>query len=1077
MKNKYNLIKDVASVVGDHPKKVIAAILIFTILMGISASSMDIGMDEEAFNPDTPRVRDLDYIGETFGTTDESVQMTFTASSGDVFTTDVMMDMLNIRMAFKENPQIKDTLQPSEQFPDGMNMLVDMVLTVDRVLELDSFVKGMPEDTSSMAGSMKNQTQVYHHMNNSLQACVYLLNVQDMHVMNNATLSFMAMAEIVSTPTHWMALEVYGSEFMELVFVLHQDDTLENKIAYTEHFLYQMSQADPVPGLNEFLSFTRGMNGIMKNSPEHSETAIGMYLEFMNMGMALVEMEPMEDLAYDIPSLALSDQEKVERINEMDDHELKDRVRGAFDYEPEELMEAIGKTMWNFENMEGTVTEALIVLDEMGRILEGLQGTDLDQGVSIYRRAVLENSTSLAYARHEFGNMRSMLVGAENLPVYLKAITNGIEMMVSQDFSKDTHEISASSTIAMVQLNSSMKREYRLESQQTMIRLGKEIPEHSTTRVFAGQVMMEEINESTNESMTTLLPIAFIFVVLVLLIIYRKVPETLLSLLSLVFAIIWTFGMGVILGYKFNPIIIAVPVLITGLVIDYGIHMVMRYREEKNRGDDPAHASHIAITTVGGALFLTTITTAIGFYSNTFSNIEAMKQFGILAAVGILSSFILMIVFLPASLVLLDGRRKNKQERSKVNLDLVEKQGKEIIGRVLSGPADAADKHPFVVLAVVGLITICALYGVFNIDTTFNIQDFLPEEKSQSQNIKYITANFNISTSYAYVITQGDLEDHSYLMALHDTKVNMEGDQYLLTEEGFVSPLTVIQEYGNAPFGAPNYNATIVNAYRESEPDEFGVPTTNVSGLMDVLYQAEESSHAIRRVLYRGEEGYQVGVLMVKENSQMMTRDIKNAAYMERNMKEAMGPLDDYNPRITSGSIVAHETTDELSATQIRSLIATIIIVAILLTIVFYYLYKSLILGIITTLPVAVITLWIVGTMYAMGVSLNVMTVSITALTVGMGVDYSIHVTHRFTEELKSMSSDRAMHETIQNTGAALVGSATTTIGAFAILTTSDILPMSQFGMITAMAIAYSFLVSIFVLPSALMIWERRGRI
>ena len=78
------------------------------------------------------------------------------------------------------------------------------------------------------------------------------------------------------------------------------------------------------------------------------------------------------------------------------------------------------------------------------------------------------------------------------------------------------------------------------------------------------------------------------------------------------------------------------------------------------------------------------------------------------------------------------------------------------------------------------------------------------------------------------------------------------------------------------------------------------------------------------------------------------------------------------------------------------------------------------------------------------------------------------------TEEKKEEDSlFDAMHDTVQNTGAALFGSAVTTMGAFGILSTSEILPLAQFGFITAMAIGYSFLVAVFVLPSALMVWAK----
>ncbi len=587
---------------------------------------------------------------------------------------------------------------------------------------------------------------------------------------------------------------------------------------------------------------------------------------------------------------------------------------------------------------------------------------------------------------------------------------------------------------------------------------------------------MEEINESADESLNTLLPIAFVFVVVVLLMVFRSIAETVLSLVSLTFAIVWTFGIGVLLGYKFNPILIAVPVLITGLVIDYGIHMIMRYREERYEGKEPTGSTVIAMRTVGGALVLTTVTTAIGFFSNYFSNISAMRQFGVLAAVGIMSSFVLMTAFLPAMICLLDLRKNSKVIKvSKRKANGFEKMGSDILGKILSRSADASDRHPFAVIIVVAMISIAALYGAVNVDTTFSIQDFLPEGKPQSENINYIADNFRISTSYAYVLINGEADDREYLLAVYETEKDMEEDRMIRYEDGFSSVLSIITDFGTAPTGSHRYNASIIQAYSQSEPDDDGIPTTNIGELYDILYTAEESSDAVRRVLYKEGNSYTTSVIMVKENSMRIVEDSANAAVMERELKEDSVHLENagYDTIITSGSIIAHETTEELSATQIRSLIVTILIVGLLLTIVFYKMHCSKFLGIITTIPVALITIWIVGTMFILNVSLNVMTVSITALTVGMGVDYSIHITHRFLEEKKKHELYQAMHETVQNTGAALVGSAVTTVGAFAIISTSNILPMSQFGFITAIAITYSFLSAVFVLPSALMLWAR----
>ena len=96
------------------------------------------------------------------------------------------------------------------------------------------------------------------------------------------------------------------------------------------------------------------------------------------------------------------------------------------------------------------------------------------------------------------------------------------------------------------------------------------------------------------------------------------------------------------------------------------------------------------------------------------------------------------------------------------------------------------------------------------------------------------------------------------------------------------------------------------------------------------------------------------------------------------------------------------------------------------------------------------------------------------ALTVGLGVTYAIHITHRFIEELdKQHDVDAALDECLKNTGLALFGAAATTVGGFAVLIASTLPPLRQFGTITAMSITFSIISGIFVLPSLLRLWAR----
>ncbi|MGC9308639.1 MAG: MMPL family transporter, partial [Thermoplasmatota archaeon] len=178
--------------------------------------------------------------------------------------------------------------------------------------------------------------------------------------------------------------------------------------------------------------------------------------------------------------------------------------------------------------------------------------------------------------------------------------------------------------------------------------------------------------------------------------------------------------------------------------------------------------------------------------------------------------------------------------------------------------------------------------------------------------------------------------------------------------------------------------------------------------------------------------------------------------------------------KATGDTIVNVMVEETLNEGQTRSLIITILISFVILTIIFYLRDKSFMLGLITAIPIIFCVGWILGAMFFLGLSLNVMTITIASLTVGLGITYGIHVSHRFVEELQRRSIGEAAHVTVRHTGISLFGAAATTIAGFGLLSFSLMPPLQQFGQITALTILFAFISSVLVLPSFLILWARR---
>jgi predicted RND superfamily exporter protein len=140
---------------------------------------------------------------------------------------------------------------------------------------------------------------------------------------------------------------------------------------------------------------------------------------------------------------------------------------------------------------------------------------------------------------------------------------------------------------------------------------------------------------------------------------------------------------------------------------------------------------------------------------------------------------------------------------------------------------------------------------------------------------------------------------------------------------------------------------------------------------------------------------------------------------------------------------------------------------------IYYVLEGKATLGLANLVPI-VVTLALLGaTMRYLAIPFNALTATMLAITIGLGIDYSVHVTHRFADERREHDLMTALDRTVRGTGGALMGSMFTTVFGIGVLALALFPAIGQFGTLTAISIVYAFLTSIVVLPSALVVWDR----
>lgn len=570
----------------------------------------------------------------------------------------------------------------------------------------------------------------------------------------------------------------------------------------------------------------------------------------------------------------------------------------------------------------------------------------------------------------------------------------------------------------------------------------------------------------------------------------RSLADMGISIVTVLLAIIWSQGLGVVLGPNYlgligelTPPTQIVPLLLLALGVDYAIHTQSRYREELARGGTVADVAASLGGTVGVALFLSMLTTAIGFLANIFSPIPAVTDLGILSAVGIMSVFLLSITFLPAVRVLLDQRA---ERRGRLVREEIAPRDDSFLSRVARIGLKPALRAPGVVLSVVLLSAIAGAYGLTQLQTVFSVTAFLPEGSPAKTAFETLSADFGGGLAETTdVLVTGDVLTPAVHNAIADVPIALtdtDGVVELAGTPDVTTPATALRDAlasvdnlsrDGMPLPPGQQAAIATAAGLGLQPDGTVSADADVAGIYAAMTEAFPPVAAT--ISLDTPTGDREPALRLSTRTQS---DAVGSEAVATTMTAAVAPVADAGADIvvTSEAIINSRIVTSLAASQVSGLILTVVVVLLLLGLVYGLRQRRPGLGMLVVLPVTVVLLWVFGLMAATGIPFDPITALISALVVGVGVDFCIHLGERFIEDIEEQNGDvaTALDLSLQHTGAALAGSAATTTLGFMVLTTASIVPFQRLGTVTIYAITLSLAATMFVLPSILVLYARR---
>jgi predicted RND superfamily exporter protein len=682
------------------------------------------------------------------------------------------------------------------------------------------------------------------------------------------------------------------------------------------------------------------------------------------------------------------------------------------------------------------------------------------------------------------------------VPALYEDISSGSKALLSKEFNEGKNP-----TAALVLLNLNYITDY-----DKIIRINEEIVEEVASLnkeqnvvdidATGGGVASAEINELTTSANQFIAPMIFIIIVLVLFANFRKPSYVILPMLTLVISTIWLFGSMALFGIAFNVIAVALVPLVLGLGVDYSVHLLHNYRVEIEDGKKPGEAIKNSVTEIGTAMFLAMLTTVIAFLSFLTASFPPVRDFGILLALGVIFTFITSLTLLSSLRYILD-RRVTISVKRKPHALSVRSLMRAISAKVIG--------HQKIILVIMIATTLIFSYGAIRIDTGYDMEQFAPEDTPAFNLFDTIAEKFPYSSqSQEYILIEGNVATVDALSGIKNTHDNLRNDDFVARNPDgsmkITSVYTLIQQ-------AVANNESLIDRF-QINPNTF-IPASDqqVVALYDYLYeQLEGSSMSMDEPMEMdGMEmntsmfssvsldsfGGELSTVLAKENNQYVATvirvyidamfadeddgDISDDLEILKNelTKDASVDFGNAEVIVTGQNIISLTITNSLTDSQIVSTMVSIALAALVLILV----YRSASLGIIALIPVGFSIVWILGTMYYIGYTLNALTITVTSITIGIGIDYAIHATERFRYIVdKTGDITKAVCETISHTGGALLIAALTTALGFGVLIFAPIPPQQQFGLILAVTIVYSFLTSIFILPLVLYHWANRRK-
>ena len=555
----------------------------------------------------------------------------------------------------------------------------------------------------------------------------------------------------------------------------------------------------------------------------------------------------------------------------------------------------------------------------------------------------------------------------------------------------------------------------------------------------------------------------FLFLVGMLSMIFRKIRWVMLPLLSCFYAGLLMIGLLSLVGWHVTVISSNFISLMLIITMSMNVHLIVRYRQLIS--DNPESSQHELVLTMASKMvwpcLYTALTTIMAFSSLVVSGIKPIIDFGWMMTIGLSVTFLTSFILFPAILGMLPKA--------------VEKVGSKDGFQFTSKLATMTEVHGNKVLVVTVLLAAISTYGITRLEVENSFINYFSDTTEIYKGLRLIDEKMGGTTPMDIILNleddaeegeaesdEGEFDFDALFGAFTDG-----GEDVWFTPERIDTIKAVHDHLETFPaIGKVLSLASIIRVGEDINNGEFDA--------FELALIAKNMPDEIKESMispYVSEENNEARISIRILDS---LKDLRRKELLEQiktDLVEKIGLAED-KVQITGILVLYNNMLQSLFKSQILTLGVVMAGIALMLVILF----RSFSLAIIGIIPNILAAAIILGLMGLLRIPLDMMTITIAAITIGIAVDNSIHYIYRFREELpKTGDYIKTMHYCHANIGKAVFYTAITIIIGFSILVMSNFIPTIYFGLLTALAMFIALFAALTLLPKLILIMKPFG--